>query len=88
MLHLRSIRKAGNYAESMRRKGETRSAKLRHLLWKRTTSEEMKNAFGSTQGSTTFTEFSYTQPGQVAGKGLRVTKVQPYLNGHCCLATM
>jgi RHS repeat-associated protein len=25
--------------------------------------------------------FSYTQPGQVAGKRLRVTKVQPYLNG-------
>ena len=38
--------------------------------------------FGSPQGSTTFTDmFSYTQPGQIGGKRLRVTKVQPYLNG-------
>jgi len=34
------------------------------------------------QGSTTFTDmFSYTQPGQVAGKRLRVTKTAPYPNG-------
>ena len=33
-------------------------------------------------GSTTFTDmFSYTQAGQVSGKRLRVTKVQPYPNG-------
>jgi YD repeat-containing protein len=38
--------------------------------------------FGSPQGSTTFTDmFTYTQPGQIGGKRLRVTKVQPYLNG-------
>jgi YD repeat-containing protein len=38
--------------------------------------------FGSPQGSTTFTDmFTYTQPGQVGGKRLRVTKVQPYQNG-------
>jgi RHS repeat-associated protein len=37
---------------------------------------------GSPGGSTTFTDmFSYTQPGSVAGKRLRVTKVQPYGNG-------
>src|SRR5713226_6855990 len=37
---------------------------------------------GSPQGSTTFTDmFSYWQPGNVAGKRLRVTKVQPYGNG-------
>jgi len=38
--------------------------------------------YGSPQGSTTFTDmFTYAQPGQVGGKRLRVTKVQPYLNG-------
>jgi RHS repeat-associated protein len=38
--------------------------------------------FDAAPGSTTFTDmFSYWQPGNIAGKRLRVTKVAPYPNG-------